>query len=85
METKKNNIEFIQSLKNPFTPALLGRLAGVLRLPALSLTPPSFRDPILGKLGRAVGRLAKSSRRRAQINLLLLPGKERAGARGYYR
>ncbi|MDQ6191373.1 hypothetical protein M3O75_14575 [Klebsiella pneumoniae] len=34
------------------------------------MTPPSFRDPLLGKLGRLVGRLAKSSRRRAQINLL---------------
>lgn len=36
----------------------------------IALTPASFRDPILGKLGRFVGRLAKSSRRRAQINLL---------------
>jgi lauroyl-KDO2-lipid IV(A) myristoyltransferase len=42
----------------------------VFAFAGIALTPASFRDPILGKLGRFVGRLAKSSRRRAQINLL---------------
>lgn len=70
METKKIILSLSLSLKNPFTAALLGRLAGVFAFAGIALTPPSFRDPLLGKLGRLVGRLAKSSRRRAQINLL---------------
>ncbi len=60
METKKNNIEFIPKFeKSFFTAALLGRLAGVFAFAGIALTPPSFRDPLLGKLGRLVGRLAK--------------------------
>lgn len=37
----------------------------------IALTPPKFRDPILARLGRFAGRLGKSSRRRALINLSL--------------
>lgn len=37
----------------------------------IALTPASFRDPLLAKLGRFAGRLGKSSRRRALINLSL--------------
>ncbi len=52
METKKNNIEFIPKFeKSFFTAALLGRLAGVFAFAGIALTPPSFRDPLLGKLG----------------------------------
>jgi lauroyl/myristoyl acyltransferase len=41
----------------------------LIKIAGIALTPPSFRDPLLGKLGRLVGRLAKSSRRRAQIGV----------------
>ncbi|KJU59432.1 lipid A biosynthesis (KDO)2-(lauroyl)-lipid IVA acyltransferase, partial [Salmonella enterica subsp. enterica serovar Heidelberg str. 90-0318] len=37
----------------------------------IALTPASFRDPLLATLGRFAGRLGKSSRRRALINLSL--------------
>lgn len=57
-------------MKNPFATALLGRVVRVFAFAGIALTPASFRDPILGKMGRFVGRTAKSSRRRAQINLL---------------
>jgi lauroyl-KDO2-lipid IV(A) myristoyltransferase len=68
---EKNNIEFIPKFEKSFLlPRYWGAWLGVFAFAGIALTPPSFRDPILGKLGRAVGRLAKSSRRRAQINLL---------------
>ena len=71
METKKNNIEFIPKFEKSFLlPRYWGAWLGVFAFAGIALTPPSFRDPLLGKLGRLVGRLAKSSRRRAQINLL---------------
>ncbi|WP_369012200.1 lauroyl-Kdo(2)-lipid IV(A) myristoyltransferase [Erwinia pyrifoliae] len=37
---------------------------------ALTLVSPRLRDPLLGALGRQAGKLARSARRRAQINLL---------------
>ena len=71
METKKNNIEFIPKFEKSFLlPRYWGAWLGVFAFAGIALTPPSFRVPLLGKLGRLVGRLAKSSRRRAQINLL---------------
>ncbi len=71
METKKNNSEFIPQFEKAFLhPRYWGSWLGVLAFAGIALTPPSFRDPILGALGKKVGRLAKSSRRRAQINLL---------------
>ena len=33
------------------------------------MLPAALRDPLLGKIGRLAGRLGKSARRRAQINL----------------
>ncbi|MWS31401.1 lauroyl-Kdo(2)-lipid IV(A) myristoyltransferase, partial [Escherichia coli] len=36
----------------------------------MALLPASLRDPVLGNVGRLAGRLGKSARRRAQINLL---------------
>ena len=35
------------------------------------MLPPSFRDPVLAKIGRWAGRLSKKARRRATINLSL--------------
>lgn len=37
----------------------------------ISMFPPSFRDPVLAKIGRWAGRLSKKARRRATINLSL--------------
>ncbi|MDM8927406.1 lauroyl-Kdo(2)-lipid IV(A) myristoyltransferase, partial [Escherichia coli] len=37
----------------------------------ISMLPPSFRDPVLAKIGRWAGRLSKKARRRATINLSL--------------
>ncbi|EOR5805133.1 lauroyl-Kdo(2)-lipid IV(A) myristoyltransferase, partial [Escherichia coli] len=36
-----------------------------------AMVPPALRDPLLGKLGMLVGRLGKSARQRALINLSL--------------
>ncbi|EGM7457323.1 lauroyl-Kdo(2)-lipid IV(A) myristoyltransferase, partial [Escherichia coli] len=44
---------------------LLGMIAGI------SMFPPSFRDPVLAKIGRWAGRLSKKARRRVTINLSL--------------
>ena len=58
METKKNNIEFIPKFEKSFLlPRYWGAWLGVFAFAGIALTPPSFRDPILGKLGRFVGRL----------------------------
>ena len=60
------------SLINPFaTRATGGAWLGVAAMAGIALTPPKFRDPILARLGRFAGRLGKSSRRRALINLSL--------------
>ncbi|MCS5981111.1 hypothetical protein LNO78_16505 [Klebsiella pneumoniae subsp. pneumoniae] len=48
-------------MKNPFLlPRYWGAWLGVFAFAGIALTPPSFRDPLLGKLGRLVGRLAKA-------------------------
>lgn len=70
METKKIILSLSLSLKNPFTAALLGRLAGGLCLrrycaDAAILSRSAPRQT--RSSGRASG---ESSRRRAQINLL---------------
>ncbi|EFS4023189.1 lauroyl-Kdo(2)-lipid IV(A) myristoyltransferase [Shigella flexneri] len=69
---KKYKSEFIPEFKkNYFSPVywstwfLLGMIAGI------SMFPPSFRDPVLAKIGRWAGRLSKKARRRATINLSL--------------
>ena len=72
METKKKNIEYIPEFDKSFRyPRYWGAWLGVAAIAGIALTPASFRDPILAKLGRMVGRLGKSSRRRALINLSL--------------
>ncbi|ELZ4724432.1 lauroyl-Kdo(2)-lipid IV(A) myristoyltransferase [Shigella flexneri] len=69
---KKYKSEFIPEFKkNCLSPVywstwfLLGMIAGI------SMFPPSFRDPVLAKIGRWAGRLSKKARRRATINLSL--------------
>ena len=69
---KKYKSEFIPEFKkNYLSPVywstwfLLGMIAGI------SMFPPSFRDPVLAKIGRWAGRLSKKARRRATINLSL--------------
>ncbi|HHW0665711.1 TPA: lauroyl-Kdo(2)-lipid IV(A) myristoyltransferase [Escherichia coli] len=69
---KKYKPEFIPEFKkNYLSPVywstwfLLGMIAGI------SMFPPSFRDPVLAKIGRWAGRLSKKARRRATINLSL--------------
>ncbi|EPN0222010.1 lauroyl-Kdo(2)-lipid IV(A) myristoyltransferase [Shigella flexneri] len=69
---KKYKSEFIPEFKKKYlspvywsTWFLLGMIAGI------SMFPPSFRDPVLAKIGRWAGRLSKKARRRATINLSL--------------
>lgn len=69
---RKYKTEFIPEFKKNFlspgywfTWFVLGMIAGI------SMFPPSFRDPVLAKIGNRVGRLSKKARRRAQINLSL--------------
>ncbi len=72
METKKKNIEYIPEFHKSFRhPRYWGAWLGVAAIAGIALTPAAFRDPILAKLGRLAGRLGKSSRRRALINLSL--------------
>ncbi|CAI8830156.1 MULTISPECIES: lauroyl-Kdo(2)-lipid IV(A) myristoyltransferase [Kosakonia] len=70
METKKNTAEYIPVFEKEFRyPRYWGAWLGVLAFAGVALIPPSVRDPLLGKLGRLVGKFGKSARRRAQINL----------------
>ena len=70
METQKNNIEYIPEFEKSFRhPRNWGAWLGVYAFAGMALLPASVRDPVLGKIGRLAGRLGKSARRRAQINL----------------
>lgn len=70
METKKNNSEYIPEFESEFRhPRNWGAWLGVLAFAGMAMIPPRMRDPLLGKLGRLAGKLGKSARRRAQINL----------------
>ncbi|ECF1735989.1 lauroyl-Kdo(2)-lipid IV(A) myristoyltransferase [Salmonella enterica subsp. enterica serovar Typhimurium] len=72
METKKNNSEYIPEFEKSFRyPQYWGAWLGAAAMAGIALTPASFRDPLLATLGRFAGRLGKSSRRRALINLSL--------------
>ncbi|WP_127958338.1 lauroyl-Kdo(2)-lipid IV(A) myristoyltransferase [Serratia microhaemolytica] len=67
-----NNIEFIPQFEKSFLhPRYWGVWLGVGLMALASLPPARFRDPLLASLGRTVGKVAKSARRRARINLLL--------------
>ncbi|WP_288656642.1 lauroyl-Kdo(2)-lipid IV(A) myristoyltransferase [Pantoea sp. UBA6567] len=71
METrKKNNSEFIPVFQRSFLkPKYWGSWLAVGALAGMAMLPPSLRDPVLGSLGTFAGKLAKSARRRALINL----------------
>jgi len=71
METiKKSNVEFIPVFKKSFLhPRYWGSWLAVGAFVVIALVPPRLRDPVLGALGRMAGKLARSARRRAQINL----------------
>ena len=70
-KAKKNHSEFIPEFQKAFLhPRYWGAWLGVGAFAGLALLPPGLRDPLLGKIGRLAGRLGKSARRRAQINLL---------------
>lgn len=67
---KKSAAEFIPVFKPEFLkPKYWGNWLAIGALGTMALLPAAIRDPILGSLGRRVGRLAKSARRRARINL----------------
>lgn len=69
---QKNNSEYIPEFEKSFRyPQYWGAWLGAAAMAGIALTPASFRDPLLATLGRFAGRLGKSSRRRALINLSL--------------
>ncbi|WP_277269231.1 lauroyl-Kdo(2)-lipid IV(A) myristoyltransferase [Pantoea septica] len=71
METpKKKNIEFIPVFERSFLkPKYWGSWLAIGALAGMALLPAKVRDPLLGRLGRMAGKLAKGARRRALINL----------------
>jgi lauroyl-KDO2-lipid IV(A) myristoyltransferase len=69
-KAKRSQSEFIPEFQKAFWhPRYWGDWLGVGAFAGLAMLPPSVRDPLLGKVGRMAGRLGKSARRRAQINL----------------
>lgn len=71
MKNKQNGqIEFIPMFKNAFyAPRYWGVWLGIGAIAAAAWIPPRLRDPMLGLLGRVVGRIAHKARFRAQANL----------------
>lgn len=71
METrKKNNTEFIPVFQTSFLqPKYWGNWLAIGALLGMAYLPAKVRDPLLGKIGQLAGKLAKSARRRARINL----------------
>ncbi|MCX8956225.1 lauroyl-Kdo(2)-lipid IV(A) myristoyltransferase [Erwinia psidii] len=68
--SKKSNTEFIPVFQPSFLmPRYWGNWLTIGACAAMAWLPVSVRDPVLGAMGRFVGRVAKSARRRAQINL----------------
>lgn len=67
----QSKVEFIPVFQKRFLhPRYWGIWIGVGVLLLLSLIPRKIRDPFLGVTGKLIGRVAKSARRRARINLL---------------
>ncbi|CUX97050.1 lauroyl-Kdo(2)-lipid IV(A) myristoyltransferase [Candidatus Hoaglandella endobia] len=67
---QKRQTEFIPIFKKYFyAPRYWGVWLGIGAIAAATLVPPRLRDPILGALGRAVGRIAKEARFRTRVNL----------------
>jgi lauroyl-KDO2-lipid IV(A) myristoyltransferase len=70
-QEKNSNAGFIPQFDKAFLhPRFWGIWIGVGLMMLMAYLPASWRDPVLGALGRLAGRLAKGARRRAQINLL---------------
>ncbi|MGP4123606.1 MAG: lauroyl-Kdo(2)-lipid IV(A) myristoyltransferase [Sodalis sp. (in: enterobacteria)] len=71
MENKQNGkIEFIPTFKTAFyAPRYWSVWLGIGAIAAAAWIPPRLRDPILGAVGRLVGRIAHKARFRAQVNL----------------
>ncbi|MCG8710032.1 lauroyl-Kdo(2)-lipid IV(A) myristoyltransferase [Brenneria sp. 4F2] len=68
---KKNSAEFVPQFKRAFYhPRYWGTWLGIGAIALAAYIPARFRNPVLGGLGRLVGRFAKGARRRARINLL---------------
>ncbi|HHL3131095.1 lauroyl-Kdo(2)-lipid IV(A) myristoyltransferase [Escherichia coli] len=69
---KKYKSEFIPEFKkNYLSPVYWSTWFFLGMIASISMFPPSFRDPVLAKIGRWAGRLSKKARRRATINLSL--------------
>ncbi|UVK76972.1 MAG: myristoyl-acyl carrier protein-dependent acyltransferase [Sodalis sp. Fse] len=67
---KQGQGEFIPTFKKAFyLPRYWGVWLGIGCLAIAAWGPPRFRDPVLGAIGRTIGRLAKKARFRAQVNL----------------
>ncbi|UDG79723.1 lauroyl-Kdo(2)-lipid IV(A) myristoyltransferase [Candidatus Steffania adelgidicola] len=71
MKNKQNRqIEFIPIFKSAFySPRYWGIWLGIGIATAVAWIPPRMRDPMLGCLGRALGRFAYKARFRAHVNL----------------
>ncbi|MCL2895546.1 lauroyl-Kdo(2)-lipid IV(A) myristoyltransferase [Brenneria tiliae] len=68
---KKTRAEFIPQFQKAFYhPRYWGTWLGIGVMALIAYVPAGLRNPVLGGLGRLVGRLAKGARRRARINLL---------------
>lgn len=68
--SKKSSNEFIPVFQPSFLlPKYWGNWLAIGACAAMAWVPARVRDPVLGALGRFAGKVAKSARRRAQINL----------------
>lgn len=66
----KGAVEFIPTFNKAFYhPRYWGVWAGISLIATAAYVPARWRDPLLGRLGRLAGRLAKKPRERARINL----------------
>lgn len=67
----KKNVEFLPVFQKSFYhPRYWGIWAAAGLMAGVSLIPARVRDPLLGALGKLVGKVAGGARRRARINLL---------------
>ncbi|HEY0208649.1 lauroyl-Kdo(2)-lipid IV(A) myristoyltransferase [Acerihabitans sp.] len=75
-DNKITAVEFIPTFKREFYhPRYWGVWCGIGLIAGATFIPPRLRDPVLGAVGRLVGKLAKGARHRARANLLYcLPG-----------
>ncbi|WP_413732877.1 lauroyl-Kdo(2)-lipid IV(A) myristoyltransferase [Sodalis sp. RH20] len=70
-DNKITAVEFIPQFKTEFYhPRYWGVWCGIGLIAGATFIPPRLRDPVLGGIGRMVGKLAKGARHRARANLL---------------